>query len=77
MMMLIGDADPITYEEAVENKKWRDAMNIELKSIEKNKTWELTTLLDGMKAIGVKWVFKTKLNENGEIDKSFYSGCKA
>lgn len=58
MMMLTGDADPITYEEVVENKKWRDAMNTELKSIEKNKTWELTTLLDGMKAIGVKWVFK-------------------
>lgn len=38
-------------------------------SIEKNRTWELTTLPDGMKAIGVKWVFKTKLNENGEIDK--------
>lgn len=25
-----------------------------------------------MKTIGVKWVFKTKLNESGEIDK-----CKA
>ena len=26
----------------------------------------------GKKKIGVKWVFKTKLNENGEVDK-----CKA
>ena len=30
---------------------------------------ELTTLPAGAKKIGVKWVFKTKLNENGEVDK--------
>nr|DAD19456.1 TPA_asm: hypothetical protein HUJ06_020919 [Nelumbo nucifera] len=35
----------------------------------KNGIWELTTLPVGAKKIGVKWVFKTKLNENGEVDK--------
>jgi len=36
---------------------------------EKNKTWELTDLPTGVKPNGVKWIFKTKLKENGEIDK--------
>ncbi|KAM1668041.1 hypothetical protein ACFX2K_047429 [Malus domestica] len=34
-----------------------------------NDTWELTELPPGVKTIGVKWVFKTKLNTNGEVDK--------
>ncbi|KAH9687063.1 hypothetical protein KPL70_014633 [Citrus sinensis] len=38
-------------------------------AIEKNNTWELTTLLVGAKTIGVKWIFKTKLNENGDVEK--------
>ena len=47
-------------------------MDLEIEAIEKNETWQLTTLLKGAKKIGVKWVFKTKLNEKGEVDK-----CKA
>lgn len=68
-LALFADQDPTTYEEAVKQEKWRQAMNQELQAIEKNDTWELTTLPSGGKSIGVKWVFKTKLNENGEVDK--------
>ena len=42
---------------------------MEIKAVGKNGTWELTTLPVGAKKIGVKWVFKTKLNENREVDK--------
>ena len=38
------DSDPIVYEEAVKEKKWKEAMDNKIKSIEKNKTWELTGL---------------------------------
>lgn len=31
--------------------------------------WELMDLPKGQKSIGVKWIYKTKLNQNGEIDK--------
>ena len=61
-----------TFEESIQNSKWRAAMDLEIEAIERNGTWELTDLPKGMKKIGVKWVFKTKLNENGEVDK-----CKA
>lgn len=44
-------------------------MDSEIKSIEKNGTWILTDLPTGAKKIEVKWVYKTKLNEHGEIEK--------
>ena len=44
-------------------------MNSEIKSIEKNQTWTLTKLPAGAKRIEVKWVYKTKYNEHGKIDK--------
>ncbi|XP_072986566.1 uncharacterized mitochondrial protein AtMg00820-like [Typha latifolia] len=44
-------------------------MEAEIKAIEKNQTWELVEFPIGAKKIGVKWIYKTKLNEFGEIDK--------
>jgi len=67
VIILFTEVDPLTYKEVVKSKKWRDAMMVEIESIKK--TWELTTLSEGVKPIGVKWVFKTKLNENGEVNK--------
>ncbi|KZV39334.1 retrovirus-related Pol polyprotein from transposon TNT 1-94 [Dorcoceras hygrometricum] len=61
--------DPILFEEAVKHEKWRKAMDSEISSIENNQTWELMDLPIGAKTIGVKWIYKTKLNERGEIDK--------
>ena len=43
--------------------------NWKSKSLRKNETWELTTLPAGTKKIGVKWIFKTKLNENRKVNK--------
>ena len=37
-------------------------MDDEMKAIEKNKTWKLTTLPTCHKPIGVKWVYKVKKN---------------
>jgi hypothetical protein len=68
-MALEVSTDPSVYEEAVKSTDWRMAMNSEIESIEKNKTWTLTELPAGTKKIGVKWVYKTKYDENGKIDK--------
>jgi hypothetical protein len=61
--------DPATFEEASKSQIWKQAMNDEIKAIERNKTWQLTELPEGVKAIGVKWIYKTKLNEKGEVEK--------
>uniref|UniRef100_A0A2N9G6A8 Integrase catalytic domain-containing protein n=5 Tax=Fagus sylvatica TaxID=28930 RepID=A0A2N9G6A8_FAGSY len=68
-MALVESTDPLYFEEAVKSANWRLAMNSEIKSIEKNQTWTLTELPAGAKRIGVKWVYKTKYNEHGKIDK--------
>ena len=68
-MALVASIDLINYEEAVMSSKWRLAMDSEINSIEKNQTWKLTDLSTGAKTIGVKWIYKTKLNELGEVDK--------
>jgi len=44
-----------------------------MEAIEKNGTWKLIELLDGAKKVGVKWMYKTKLNEKQEVDK--YKVC--
>lgn len=72
LAMLTSSSDPVSFEEAVKSSTWRDAMDLEIQAIERNGTWELTKLPKGAKKISVKWVFKTKLNEKGEVDK-----CKA
>ena len=64
-----AEEDPLVYEEAEKEEKWRQAMDNEIMSIEKNKTWTLTVLPNDAKKIGVKWIYKTKFNENGEIEK--------
>ena len=48
---------------------WKEAMKDEIKSIEENQTWELTELPPHKKSIGVKWVYKTKMNPDGTINK--------
>ena len=42
-------------------------MNEELDHIEKNNTWELVPRITNKNVIGSKWVFKNKMNEQGQI----------
>ena len=44
-------------------------MGEEIDSIERNNTWDLVDLPEGKNNIGVKWVYKTKLNADGEVEK--------
>ena len=44
-------------------------MNEELHQIERNQTWELVPIPKDKNVVGTKWIFKNKLNENGEIIK--------
>jgi hypothetical protein len=64
-----ADCEPIGFEEAVKDEKWRNAMDEEIKAIEKNNTWELATIPKEQKPIGVKWVFKAKKKAKGEIER--------
>ncbi|KAM2556520.1 hypothetical protein TB2_013736 [Malus domestica] len=60
LFCLFADCEPIDFQEAMQDTKWRKAMDGEIEAIQKNDTWELVILPKGHKAIGVKWVYKTK-----------------
>jgi hypothetical protein len=61
--------EPQNFKEAVKKEEWRKAMNEEMISIEKNQTWKLVNMPKKKKAVGLKWVFKIKYNEDGSIQK--------
>jgi hypothetical protein len=62
-------SQPTFFDEAAKKKEWVDEMNNEIEAIERNNTWDLVDLPAYKNSIGVKWVYKTKLNEKGEIEK--------
>lgn len=68
-LALFTENEPATFEEAIRNEEWMNAMEEELNSIERNHTWDLVSLPPGKKAIPVKWVFKIKLKPDGSIAK--------
>uniref|UniRef100_A0A251SKN6 Putative zinc finger, CCHC-type n=1 Tax=Helianthus annuus TaxID=4232 RepID=A0A251SKN6_HELAN len=67
--VLYTSADPTSYEEASKDSRWTEAMDKEIESIHKNQTWELVDPPIHQKPIGVKWIYKTKYDEKGNVDK--------
>ncbi|KAA3471208.1 Retrovirus-related Pol polyprotein from transposon TNT 1-94 [Gossypium australe] len=65
----IAILEPAGYEEAKDDNEWIEAMKEELGMIEKNQKWELVERPANRKVNGVKWVFRTKLNPNGSVNK--------
>jgi hypothetical protein len=58
-----GD-DPTCFQDAMIYPEWRKAMSEEFASLTENVTWDYVDCetLNGRKAIGCKWVYKTKVN---------------
>ena len=64
--------DPINFCQALESSKsqeWIDAMNEEIKSMKDNDVWDLVPLPEGVKPIGCKWIFKTKRDSKGDVER--------
>ncbi|KAA0040720.1 Retrovirus-related Pol polyprotein from transposon TNT 1-94 [Cucumis melo var. makuwa] len=54
---------------ALECPKWKNAVMEEMKTLEKNNTWEISALPKGHKPVGCKWVFTLKYKADGTLDK--------
>ena len=64
------ELDPTSYNEAkndIDAKEWQKTMNQEMKSIYTDKVWDLIEVLEGLKPIGHKWVYKRKRWENRKV----------
>ncbi|GKE46693.1 retrovirus-related pol polyprotein from transposon TNT 1-94 [Tanacetum coccineum] len=57
------------YKQAMTDPGWVEAMDKELEALERNNTWELTTLPAGHKPITSKWVYKIKYNPDATIER--------
>src|SRR5690242_14393035 len=64
--------EPSTFDEARsrdDHRHWHQAMQQEFESLIQNETWTLCKLPPGRQAIKSKWVYKTKTNQSGSIDR--------
>ena len=67
---LLSKMKPRIISEALQDDDWYNAMKEEIIFFEKNKTWTLVPRLADKNVIGTKWVFRNKLDENGEITRN-------
>ncbi|EOY13666.1 Uncharacterized protein TCM_032303 [Theobroma cacao] len=61
--------EPSSFAEVAVDEKWKQVMEVEMSMIRKNQTWILVKKPDKQKVIGVKWVYRTKLNSDGFVNK--------
>jgi hypothetical protein len=62
--------DPLNLCEAIRSEdasKWETAMQEEYDSLVANGTWELSTLPEGRRSVGCKWVFRSKHDASNNI----------
>ena len=61
--------EPTTYNEAMVDKAWREAMSAEIESLRVNQTFSIVNLPPGKRALGNKWVYKIKYRSDGAIER--------
>lgn len=61
--------EPYTYNQALKDSKWVDAMTKELNALETNNTWRIVPPPSNKKVVGCKWVFRVKYLSDGSLDK--------
>ena len=64
--------DPVTFSQAINSDnadKWLNAMKDELQSMKQNEVWDLVELPKSCKRVGCKWVFKTKRDSYGNLER--------
>ena len=60
---------PNSVQEALADPMWKAAMNEEMKSLQKNETWELVDRPPGKKPVGCRWVYTVKHKAYGTIER--------
>jgi len=68
--------EPTKVDETLADDGWILAMQDELNQFKRNDVWDLVSKPEHKNIIGTKWVFRNKLNEQGEVirNKSMSKG---
>ncbi|WJZ89568.1 hypothetical protein VitviT2T_008778 [Vitis vinifera] len=62
-------AIPNSVQEALADRRWKATMNEEMKSLQKNETWELVECPSGKKPVGCRWIYAVKYKADGSIKR--------
>ena len=69
-MGLVSLIEPTKIDEALLDNDWILAMQEELNQFTRNDVWDLVPKPKRIHVIGTKWVFRNKLNKQGEVIKN-------
>ena len=61
--------DPSSFQEAVQEPTWVDAMVEEYNYIVKNSAWEIVPRLVDKSLVGSRWIYKVKQDDDGSVEK--------
>ena len=66
--------EPSSFEEAVEEPTWVDAMIEKYDSIVRNSAWEIVPRPVAKSVVGSRWIYKVKqaADESGEVQGEIY-----
>ena len=68
MMKVAVVREPESFFEAAKYPEWVEAINKEMQTLNKNKTWALVPHSPHKKAIGCRWIYTMKYNANGSVN---------
>ena len=71
-LVVVTDPDhsePSSFQEAVDQRVWRDAMVEEYDSIMRNEVWEVVSRPEGKSVVTSRWIYKVKYVADGSIEK--------
>lgn len=70
LLCLLSKSQPKIVEEACKDQIWMKAIKENLNQIEINQTWELVSRPIDNNVIRTKWVFRSKLDEDGQVERN-------
>ncbi|GJU26749.1 retrovirus-related pol polyprotein from transposon TNT 1-94 [Tanacetum coccineum] len=66
----LTSVEPKNFKQAMTEPSWIDAMQEEIHEFERLEVWELVPYLDNVFLIKLKWIYKVKTDEFGEVLKN-------
>jgi hypothetical protein len=67
--LLSTSGEARTLQEALDDDRWKHAMNNEIDALQRNKMWHLVPRKQGANLIDCKWVYKVKRKADGSINR--------
>ena len=65
----VTDGEPANVRAALQDPRWKAAMDAEFSALQRNQTWRLVPAQPGLSIIDSSWVYKVKCKPDGSVDR--------